>query len=66
MPRNWMTPEQVKEVRLKLGLTQTQLAKRLRMKGNGARQIRAWESGEAPITGPASLAIEYMLREKAK
>lgn len=45
---------------------QTQLAKRLRMRGNGARQIRAWESGEAPITGPASLAIEYMLKEKAK
>jgi len=61
-----LTPEQVKEARLRLGLTQTQLAKRLRMRGNGARQIRAWESGEAPITGPASLAIEYMLRGKAK
>lgn len=58
-----MTPEQVKEARRRLGLTQTQLAKRLRMRGNGARQIRAWETGEAPITGPASLAIEYMLRE---
>lgn len=58
-----MTPEQVKEARRRLGLTQTQLAKRLRMRGNGARQIRAWERGEAPITGPASLAIEYMLKE---
>lgn len=49
-----------------LGLTQTQLAKRLRMKGNGARQIRAWERGEAQITGPATVAIEYMLREKGE
>ena len=61
-----MTPDQIKEARLRLGLTQTQLAKRLRMKGDGARQIRAWESGEYPITGPASLAIEYMLKEQAK
>ena len=39
-----------------------ELARLLRMHGrNAARKVKAWESGEAKITGPASVAIEAML-----
>lgn len=58
-----MTPRQIKEARRSLGLTQTQLAALLRMGDSGKRQVRRWETGETPVSGPASVAIEYMLRE---
>lgn len=56
-----MTPDQVREARQRLGLTQSQLADLLRMGDNGKRQVRRWEAGETPVSGPASVAIEALL-----
>ncbi len=56
-----MTPEQLKKARQELGLTQSQLGKALRLKGDGSRAVRHWESGKREISGPVSLAIEMLL-----
>jgi DNA-binding transcriptional regulator YiaG len=56
-----MTPDDVKIARRTLGLSQSGLAALLRMGKNGERQIRRWEDGETPISGPASVAIEALL-----
>jgi hypothetical protein len=37
------------------------LAEALRMGPNGERQVRRWEQGETPVSGPASVAIELLL-----
>lgn len=54
----YLTPEQVKHLRLQLGLSIAQLADRLRM--TDIRTVRRWETGERPISGPASIALWYM------
>ena len=59
-----MTPDRVREIRLALGLSQNALAEALRLGPNGGRTVRRWESGQVPITGPASVALELM-KEKA-
>lgn len=56
-----MTPHEVRAARQSLGLTQSGLAKALRLSADGKRAVRAWEAGERPISGPASVAIEAML-----
>jgi DNA-binding transcriptional regulator YiaG len=56
-----MSASQVKAARAKLGVSQSQLAALLRMGSNGDRQIRRWEDGDAPVSGPASVAIEALL-----
>lgn len=56
-----MTPDEVRDARRALGMTQHQLATALRMGGDGKRSVRRWESGDRPISGPASVAIEAML-----
>ncbi|MGI9297813.1 MAG: helix-turn-helix domain-containing protein [Gammaproteobacteria bacterium] len=56
-----MTPADLKSARKQLGLTQTQLAERLRMGKNGGRTVRRWESGDCPIPGPVEVAIEFLL-----
>lgn len=61
--RNVMTPREVKACRQRLGLSQSELAERLRMGANGERQVRRWETGEVPISGPASVALECLLKE---
>ena len=54
------TPERLKEARRQLGLSQAALAAALRIKN--ARTIRKWEDGENDdISGPATVALEYML-----
>lgn len=55
-----MTPDRVREIRINLGLSQNGLAEALRLGTNGGRTIRRWESGQVPITGPASVALELM------
>lgn len=55
-----MTPDRIKEIRKSLGLSQAGLAKALRMADSGARTVRLWETGKRGITGPASVALEYM------
>jgi DNA-binding transcriptional regulator YiaG len=58
-----MTPSMIKFIRTDLGLSQAELAQRLGLSiKNGDRLIRRWESGETSITGPASVALEYMHR----
>lgn len=56
-----MPPYQIKEARRALNMSQAGLAQALRMGANGKRQIRRWEDGEVPISGPASLALEALL-----
>jgi transcriptional regulator with XRE-family HTH domain len=61
-----MTAQQLKEAREALGLTQTQLAQALRMGPNGRRTVGRWESGEGSISGPASVAIELLVKTRRK
>lgn len=56
-----MTPDDVRNARRALGMTQHQLATALRMGTDGKRAVRRWEAGDRPISGPASVAIEAML-----
>lgn len=56
-----MQPNDMKAARLSLGMSQRQLAETLRMGLDGGRAVRRWESGDRPISGPASVAIEAML-----
>ena len=56
-----MTPTELNAARKRLGLTQSGLAEALRLGPNGQRTIRRWESGDIPVTGPATVAIEAML-----
>jgi DNA-binding transcriptional regulator YiaG len=58
-----MTPNELRKARKRLGLSQAGLAEALRMGANGGRTVRRWELGEIPVTGPASKAVELMIRE---
>ena len=53
-----MTPSHIRTIRKEAGLSQTGLAALLRIKD--LRTIRRWESGETPITGPASIILELI------
>ena len=53
-----MTPYHIRTIRKEAGLSQTGLATLLRIKD--LRTIRRWESGETPITGPASIVLELI------
>lgn len=59
-----MTSDEVRAARHLLGMTQDQLAKALRMGGDGKRAVRRWESGDRHISGPASVAIEFMVADR--
>jgi DNA-binding transcriptional regulator YiaG len=62
-----MSPAEIKEARLKLGLTQAQLAAALNLsEPYGKDVVRSWESGRRPISGPAQVAITLMLKEQMK
>jgi DNA-binding XRE family transcriptional regulator len=57
-----MTKEEFRAAREKLGLTQSEMAKALRLRpDNGAASVRAMEAGRKAISGPVSLAVEYLL-----
>ncbi len=56
-----MSPDEVRDARRALGLTQHELAVLLRMGGDGKRSVRRWEAGDREISGPASVAIEALL-----
>jgi len=56
-----MTPDEVRAARHMLGMTQDELAKALRMGLDGKRAVRRWEAGDRHISGPASVAIGFML-----
>lgn len=56
-----MDGARVMRIRRGLGLTRKQLARVLRMHGPHAHEtVKRWETGEAPVTGPASVALELM------
>lgn len=57
-----MAPADIKSARQRLGLTQQGLAEALRLGPNGERTVRRWERGDVPVTGPASVAIELLLK----
>ena len=53
-----MTPEQLKERRIKAGLSQARLARLLRV---SRQTLYKWEVGQHPIPGVAQVAIEHVL-----
>lgn len=53
-----MTPARFKAIRRAAGLTQSQLAARLRIED--ARTIRRYEDGERPVSGPVSILMEQL------
>ena len=60
------TGEQVAAARSALGLTQAELADALELgeglkSKNGKDTVRNWERNARPITGPARVAIRFML-----
>lgn len=57
-----MTPAEVVNIRKQLGLTQSGLARVLRI--SDLRTIRRWETGEVPVSGPASVVLELMAADE--
>lgn len=55
------TKEEFRNARQELGMSASQLAKTLRMGRYAGRTIRRYESGESPIPGPVSVAVEAIL-----
>jgi len=55
-----MTPEEIKAARRAIGMTQQGLANALHLH---LSTIASWEQGTQPISGPALVAMRYMLRE---
>lgn len=56
-----MTPDTVKQIREQLGLSQSGMARLLRLHPvNGRRTVRRWELGEVPVPGPAAVALELL------
>ncbi len=53
-----MTPTEVKAIRTANRLTQTELARLLRI--SDIRTIRRWEQGDVPVSGPASIILELL------
>ena len=56
-----LTPEQFRDTRKRLGLTQKGLATALRMGSHGWQTISKWESGATPVPGPVSVAMDCLL-----
>lgn len=57
-----MTPQQFKEAREALSLTQCQLVAEWGMSETGERTIRRWEKGDSPINPIAAYCLGLMLR----
>lgn len=55
-----MSPLEVRAARLALGMNQREFAEALRLSGEAT--VRSWESGRRKISGPATKAIELMLK----
>lgn len=56
-----MTPEQFRNARKALGLTQHAMAEALLMGKHGWQTISGWETGKTPIPGPVQLAVHCLL-----
>ena len=55
-----MTPQQIQSIRKRAGLSQSGLAALLRV--SDVRTIRRWETGDVPVSGPASIVLELLDR----
>jgi DNA-binding transcriptional regulator YiaG len=53
-----MVGAEVKRIRLKVGMSQADLARALRLSDD--RPVRAWEQDERNVTGPASIVLEMI------
>lgn len=53
-----MTPTEIITIRKRAGLSQSGLAALLRI--SDQRTVRRWESGDIPVTGPASIILEML------
>lgn len=53
-----MTPATIKQIRKQAGLSQSGLARLLRIADQ--RSIRRWEAGEVAVSGPASILLEML------
>ncbi len=53
-----MKPAKLKAIRKRRGLTLTRLAALLRLEST--RTLMRWESGERPVSGPASIVLEML------
>lgn len=60
-----MTPTQFKQARLRLGLSQSEMAETLGVEGeHGDRTVRRWESGERAVPGSVAKLIAFLLKAK--
>lgn len=60
-----LQPEEIREARIRLGLTLRGMAEILLLSGaNGNDRVMDWEEGRLPISGPASQAIRLWLAVK--
>lgn len=59
-----MTPSELRTARKVLGLTQSGLAKALRLsEKNGDRSIRIWEQDGNTVPGPVQVAVELLVEQ---
>ena len=58
-----MTPTEFAQCRRTLGLTQSELARLLRLAGSGARSIRHYEAGTKPVPGPVSVVLDILAND---
>ena len=54
-----MTPEQIKQARQQLGLTQAAMAKAM---GIGTRKWERWEGGHSPISPEGATLVELLVQ----
>ena len=57
-----MKASDIKAIRERAGLTQTELARLLRI--SDIRTIRRWEQGDVPVSGPASIILELIAADE--
>lgn len=56
--KNIMTPEEFKDLRTRLGLSQTRLAAEW---GVTARSVRRWEAGDTPVSPIAAHSLRMIV-----
>jgi transcriptional regulator with XRE-family HTH domain len=63
-----VSPEELREARLRLGLTQDELARRLRLGEQGRHTVSQWERGlnRRGVPHLAAEAVRRMLKEAEK
>jgi DNA-binding transcriptional regulator YiaG len=62
-----MTPPDLRAARKTLRMTQSGLARALKMSPtNGGRSVRNWEKDGNTIPGPVQVAVEALLKEAGK